>query len=631
MSIKRKLHHLVSGQIPEFVRIEYPQFVTFLEHYYRFLEQEGEAHDVLLNNADWNDIDVTLDAFVNYYRRQFTYDLPDNTIIDNRRLIKYINQYYEAKGSEKATEMFFRFMFNDTASVEYPGNYILKNSDGQWSRKRIIKVENTRFLDENIFELEGRVITLRYLESIEGAGDYERTLTTRCFAVYETSRPNIYQLEVDINPNFRFPDFVAADLELAPTLGNYDTHIYVQLEGVTYGTISKQLVSLAYIEAAGSRFQRDDSYFISEVGVEGDYFAADYTVILEGEGAYVYELLQNNAVIRVKEIRNALAEQYFLQDYTIFGDYASAPIRGQLHRLSIVDTGERFRARNFGQLETIDVIDGGSNYVQATTAVSIEGDGIGGLAIPIVVQAVSVGGLTNNVNYYVVKIDSNTIKLATTYANAIGTPVTIDLTSIGKGARHTFSGTETVTFSSATDVNITDNSITLPSHPFNTGDAVLYNNGGGTITQVVIEKSGSNYTSAVAVVTGAGIGAELKVNIAPRGEPVKQFSVDLTPGRQGGSPASLVFNTGEIYHAPGEYRDNSGFLSDIVKIQDNDYYQPYSYVIRTTKPLSKWKDLFLNSSHPSGFKMFAELKLEGTINNTIDITSEIEQILASSL
>jgi len=52
MSIKRKLHHLISGQIPEFVRVEYPQFVTFLEHYYKFLENQGEAHDVLLNNMD---------------------------------------------------------------------------------------------------------------------------------------------------------------------------------------------------------------------------------------------------------------------------------------------------------------------------------------------------------------------------------------------------------------------------------------------------------------------------------------------------------------------------------------------------------------------------------------------------
>jgi hypothetical protein len=529
MSIKKKLHHLISGQLPEFVRVEYPQFVAFLEQYYKFLEQDNQVHDLLLNSSDWTDIDKTFDLFVNYYRKQFTYDFPDNTILDNRRLIKYINQYYEAKGSETATEMFFRIMFNEKADVEYPGNYLLKNSDGHWYRKKIIKVETSRFPENNIFDLEGKVITLRYLESIEGAGDYERTLTTQCFSVFETSRPDIYQLEVDINPNFQFPDFVAVDTPLASSLGNYDTHIYVQLRNepntvVTYGTITKQLVSVAYIQEKGSRFQRDDSYFISEVGVEGDYFSADYTEFVEGPDAYVYELLQNNAIIRVKEIQNTQSS------------------RGQLRRLAIVDTGERFRVRNFGQIISVDVVNGGSGYSSApgATTITLYGDGNGGIVKPVVV--------------------------------------------------------------------------------------------GGVITQVIVETTGSNYTSAVAVVNGAGSGAVLDVNVSLRGEPVRQFTVDVAVNRPGSSLASIVFNTGEIYHAPGEYKDNAGFLSDIVKLQDNDYYQPYSYVIRTTKPLSQWKDIYLNSSHPAGFKMFAELQLEGDIDaSNLTVESEIEQITLESL
>ena len=32
---------LVNKQLPEFVRDEYPKFVTFLEAYYEFLEQSG--------------------------------------------------------------------------------------------------------------------------------------------------------------------------------------------------------------------------------------------------------------------------------------------------------------------------------------------------------------------------------------------------------------------------------------------------------------------------------------------------------------------------------------------------------------------------------------------------------------
>ena len=548
MSIKRKLHHLISGQIPEFVRVEYPQFVTFLEHYYKFLENQGEAHDVLLNNMDWTDIDETLDVFIPYFRNQYTYDMPSDTIIDNRRLIKYINQYYEAKGSETSTEMFFRFMFNDTATVKYPGDYLLRASDGRWSRKRFIKVDTTNFPSENIYELKEKVVTLYYLEYIEGAGNFTRTTTTRCLDVYETSRPNIFQLEVDINPNYQFPDDISADTSLAASLGNFDTHVYVQYVGdetTTYGTISKQLTSVLSVDEPGSRFRRDDTYFVSETGLEGLYFAGDYTEVTTGSAAYAYELLQNNAIVRVVKTENTFAEQYFLEDYTLFGDYASAPTRGKIKLLSIVDSGEKFLVRKTGVIESVTILDGGSGYAVGATAVNLVGDG-SGAEFRVLVS-------------------------------------------------------------------------------------------GGKITQVTVVNGGSNYSKEInpstglplttLTASGSGTGAVFEVNISTGYTPVKTFSVDFNNGRSGSSTAAITFATGHIYHAPGEYVDNAGFLSDIITLQDNDYYQPYSYVIETTEQLSNWKSTYLKSSHPAGFKMFSNLLLTGNLTpEEITVDDDFNQV-----
>jgi hypothetical protein len=548
MSIKRKLHHLISGQIPEFVRVEYPQFVTFLEHYYKFLENQGEVHDVLLNNMDWMDIDETLDVFIPYFRNQYTYDMPSDTVLDNRRLIKYINQYYEAKGSETSTEMFFRFMFNDTATVKYPGDYLLRASDGRWSRKRFIKVDTTLFPNENIYELKEKVITLYYLEYIEGAGNFARTVTTRCLDVYETSRPNIYQLQVDINPNYQFPDDISADLTLAPSLGFYDTHVYVQYVGdetITYGTISKQLTSVLSVDEPGSRFRRDDTYFVSETGLEGLYFAGDYTEVTAGSAAYAYELLQNNAIVRVVKTENTFAEQYFLEDYTLFGDYASAPTRGKIKLLSIVDSGEKFLVRKTGVIESVTILDGGSGYAVGATAVNLVGDG-SGAEFRVLVS-------------------------------------------------------------------------------------------GGKITQVTVVNGGSNYSTEInpstglplttLTASGSGTGAVFEVNISTGYTPVKTFSVDFNNGRSGSSTAAITFATGHIYHAPGEYVDNAGFLSDIITLQDNDYYQPYSYVIETTEQLSNWKSTYLKSSHPAGFKMFSNLLLTGNLTpEEITVDDDFNQV-----
>ena len=549
MSIKRKLHHLISGQIPEFVRAEHPQFVTFLEHYYRFLEQQGEAHDVLLSNSDWTDIDITLDAFVPYFRAQFSYDFPSNTVLSNRKLIKYINQYYEAKGSETATEMFFRFMFNDTAEVKYPGDFLLRASDGRWSRKRFIKVETTRFPDENIFELKEKTVTLRYLEFIPGAGNFLRTTTTRCLDVYETSRPNIYQLQVDINPNFTFPDDISADTSLAASLGNYDTHVYVQsvigATTTTYGTISKQLTRVVNVDEAGSRFRRDDTFFISETGIEGLYFAGDYTAVTTGSAAYAFESLQNNAIVRVVKTENTFAEQYFLEDYTLFGDYASAPTRGKIKLLSIVDSGEKFLVRKTGVIESVTILDGGSGYAVGATAVNLVGDGTG----------------------------------------------------------------------AEFRVLVSDGKITQ----------VTVVNGGANYSNEVNPTTGLPLTSLTA--SGSGVGAVLELNISTDFTPVETFTVDFNNGRSGSSAAIITFSTGHIYHAPGEYVDNAGFLSDIIKLQDNDYYQPYSYVIETTEQLSNWKDTYLKSTHPAGFKMFANLLLTGDITPpTVTVAEEFDQV-----
>ena len=59
---------LVNSQVPEFVREEYPLFITFLEAYYEFLEskQPGELNDLTQqakNLRYLSDVDFALDQF----------------------------------------------------------------------------------------------------------------------------------------------------------------------------------------------------------------------------------------------------------------------------------------------------------------------------------------------------------------------------------------------------------------------------------------------------------------------------------------------------------------------------------------------------------------------------------------
>jgi len=62
--IKEKLSTLVNSQLPEFIRYDYDTFVTFLEAYYEYLEQDQYAHELLQNSRSYSDIDTTIDSFV---------------------------------------------------------------------------------------------------------------------------------------------------------------------------------------------------------------------------------------------------------------------------------------------------------------------------------------------------------------------------------------------------------------------------------------------------------------------------------------------------------------------------------------------------------------------------------------
>lgn len=503
-SFKNKLYYFISGQLPEYVVAEYPQFVQFLTSYYKFLETSEQVHDVLLNNASWTDVDRTLDIFLPEFKKQYASDISDEALLSLRRLLKYITQYYEAKGSENATELFFRFMYNEKASVTYPGDYVLRASDGRWSRKKIIKIDTVAFPGTNIFDLKGKRITFKYLEFIPGEGSVLRTIQTSCFNVAGQIEPNIFQLEVDINPNYQFPDIISpvtnVDInddgvpETIESLGEYDTHVYVIYNKTIYGGISKQIVEVLSIDTAGTNFRVDDSYLIGETGIEQQYFAEVY---VSDAQPYVFETFTNNAVIRVREVTPRIqlpspyvvdATPYFAEDYLESGFER----RGAgISEIQLVNTGQKFAARKINEFAAVAYFE--SNYT----------------------------------------LDPN------------------------------------------------------------------------------------NYASDAEELEG-----------------INTFTVELPPRNPRnltGTNSTITFRTGLIYHAEGTYKDSSGFLSDVNRLQDNYYYQPYSYVIRSQQPFSTWKDLYSQSNHPAGFKVFSELQFIENIEQPVTVTDNFGIITITSL
>ena len=96
--IHAKISSLVESQFPEFLRDEGPRFVNFLKAYYEYLEQASSSTGPGPINAirslhDYNDIDRTLDAFVDNFHNEFMVQIPKNALANKRLLVKHIREF----------------------------------------------------------------------------------------------------------------------------------------------------------------------------------------------------------------------------------------------------------------------------------------------------------------------------------------------------------------------------------------------------------------------------------------------------------------------------------------------------------------------------------------------------------
>jgi len=146
----QKTSLLINSQVPEFVREEYPQFISFLEAYYEFLENEQFANGISKQNdlttklkelKYVSDIDVSLTQFEEQFYNTFLSLLPKDIAVDKAFLIKNILPLYQSKGTEKSFQFLFRLLFGQEITINYPREQILRTSDGRWSVENILRTD----------------------------------------------------------------------------------------------------------------------------------------------------------------------------------------------------------------------------------------------------------------------------------------------------------------------------------------------------------------------------------------------------------------------------------------------------------------------------------------------------------
>jgi hypothetical protein len=197
------LKSIVGSQLPEYIRLDHPTFVAFLEAYYEWLDSDPTNLRSANQLRSVNDIDTTFDQFVTNFKEQFLLGFP-STLAKNdtgqeanaKTLVKNIKDFYRAKGTEKTYELLFRILYDTNVEFYYPKVDILKASDGKWIQKKSLRVSSSS--GQGILQTVGKKI-YQYSGSTISASAFVTEASRFQLGVYEITELGIS----NINGTFR--------------------------------------------------------------------------------------------------------------------------------------------------------------------------------------------------------------------------------------------------------------------------------------------------------------------------------------------------------------------------------------------------------------------------------------------
>ena len=140
MAVSKKISSQIGQQLPDFIRSDAPLFQSFIEGYYEFLESANNVLDASRNLLNYQDVDTSIDKYVEYLRREIIPDFPRSTLANTHFILKKAKDLYTSRGSEKSYKLLFRALYNQEIEIYDPGESILRASDGRYVKENSIRV-----------------------------------------------------------------------------------------------------------------------------------------------------------------------------------------------------------------------------------------------------------------------------------------------------------------------------------------------------------------------------------------------------------------------------------------------------------------------------------------------------------
>ena len=617
--IKGKINSVVSDQLPEFVKSDHPTFVAFMEAYYEWLENHGGAVETTRNAKIYNDIDLTVDTFVTFFKQNYLVDLPDAIINDKRTLLKHIKEFYQAKGTDKALILLFRMLFNEEVSVYYPKNDMLRVSGGQFTSDIIMSLKD---VTGPFTEMVGKQVVQANQPLQPNIN--RATALIENFTGAQVGTNFIYQLtftENSISGTFINGQSVTIAGDTGTITGVVDSIITgttVTNDGTYYNggdaLVTKNLTPEIQLEDGSGNIKSETGDFIVTEDI-GDAAQFDLTTI--GRGGI------DGYIIQQKGKGYAIGETLAYAN-TNLGANTSAIVHRVEGRLIsetsgdglLLETGHSILA---GDVDEIIKEDGDNILLETGNKIVPEQSDFAGAIHELLI-------VNEGVNYTAlptVTVNTTAGTGAEIYAtsNTIGRITGVSRTNLGSGYIRppqviapnnlilkdvvgTFSAGETVTTQNYELLKEDGSNIVLE-----TGDKLISEKTSGHSGSLLsIDTSRQLYKVKVDTykdtfaaprdrsrITGAISGATATVH---------QCDVSIV------SPSVGTVSTSEgvLFGADGRLSESSK------KIQDSFYYQDFSYVVKVGNSINVWRDAVKRILHPVGLALFGEVSVSTSVS-----------------
>jgi hypothetical protein len=229
-AIDSKTSVLIPSQLPEFIRDnpDYSNFVTFLQAYYEWMEQENGVLYNTKNLLNYDDIDRTTNEFLEYFTNDFLPYFPKDALVDKKLATKVAKELYQTKGTPASYQFLFRTLYNSDFDLFYTKDAVLKASAGIWyvakslrlasNDPNFLSIDNYRLFGEtskSIAVVENSLyngtkteVFISNIERLFQSGEFVRVVDSNNQDVLFNGHPLRAKIvgqisQIKINPNFR--------------------------------------------------------------------------------------------------------------------------------------------------------------------------------------------------------------------------------------------------------------------------------------------------------------------------------------------------------------------------------------------------------------------------------------------